>query len=254
MRDGRTGYDLLADHIPQARAVLDLGTGNGPLVASLLERCPELESIIGLDACASEVELARARFAADPRVSFSIESADRMGLADHSMDAVLSHHAFYLMQPIEAVVAQVARVLRPGGVLAFVTWSARARSLEPFAELMRELASGTRRDAEHFQGWGDPRAFSLEGLHQVLVASRWFDDPLTWDEHDLELAEAPDQLVERLLGFFYSAHLQGPETLDRSRQAWRRIVERHVDAAGIAHVRFPFACVRAIRSVPVKQR
>jgi hypothetical protein len=82
MRDGRTGYDLLADQIPHARAVLDLGTGNGPLVASLLERCPNLESIVGLDACASELQLARERFAADPRVSFSIESADRMSLGD----------------------------------------------------------------------------------------------------------------------------------------------------------------------------
>jgi hypothetical protein len=115
---------------------------------------------------------------------------------------------------------------------------------------MSELAAGTRRDAEHFQGWGDQRAFSREGLHEVLVTSGWFDQPLSWEEHDLELAEPPDQLVARLLGFFYSAQLQRTETGDRSRQAWRRILDRQVDSEGIAHLAFPFACVLASRTRP----
>src|SRR3954471_4099907 len=44
-REGRTGYDLLADH---ARGVvLDLGCGNGPLTAALLARNPDVREVHG---------------------------------------------------------------------------------------------------------------------------------------------------------------------------------------------------------------
>lgn len=156
LSDGRTGYDLLASHVPEgARAVLDLGAGNGPLAARLLARTPRLEQVAAVDACASDLALARQRAGADDRLLVLTEPAQALSLPDASMDAVLSHHAFYLMRPIEPVVRQIARVLRAGGLFAFVTWSSRATTLSPFTELMRVRRAHCARHPA-FPGLGRP--------------------------------------------------------------------------------------------------
>lgn len=116
--DGRTGYQLLAERVPEgARTVVDLGCGSGPLLREL--RAPR---VIGVDLCAEDLALCPPHAV---RLHVSGQS-----FAEHlepgSVDAVLSHHAFYLMDPIEPVVASIARVLRPGGVFAFVTSCPRA--------------------------------------------------------------------------------------------------------------------------------
>ncbi|MBK7584014.1 MAG: class I SAM-dependent methyltransferase [Myxococcales bacterium] len=246
--DGRTGYDVLVECLQEdARRVLDLGAGNGPLLERLLGRRPKLERVVGVDACASELELARVRARGDARVELLNQLGQHLDLPDACLDAVLSHHAFYLMRPIEAVVAEVARILRPGGLFALVTWSARASTLEPFAELMRVFSPLTARDNPHFSGWGDPRAFSLQGLESLLVAPGYFAGPLGWDEHDLLIAEAPEALSRRLMGFFYSAELGQPETQAELHGLWCEILSRNLDSEGRARLAFPFACVRALR-------
>ena len=59
---GATGYDLLAAAVPSdATRVLDLGGGNGPLLEVLAARRPPFARIVGVDACAPEIERARAR-------------------------------------------------------------------------------------------------------------------------------------------------------------------------------------------------
>src|SRR5262249_50288200 len=115
-REGKTGYDLLAEK--GRGVVLDLGCGNGPLIAALGGRG------IGIDAWEPEVELARKRF---PEATIHVARAQSIPLADASVDTVLSHHAFYLFDPIEPVIAEIARVLRPRGTFAFATTSFRDR-------------------------------------------------------------------------------------------------------------------------------
>jgi SAM-dependent methyltransferase len=251
LADGRTGYDLLAASVPtDARSVLELGAGNGPLLERLLARTPRLERVIGVDACAPELERARARCGEDPRLTLLAETGQAFDVPEDSLDAVLSHHAFYLMNPVEPVVERIVRALRPGGVFASITWSARSSVLEPFAELMRVFSPLTRRDNPSFRGWGDPRAFSLSGLAELLVVPGHFEDPLEWQEHDLVLLEPTAALVERLVGFFYSAHLQAPHTREELRSEWTRILETTTDAQGRARLEFPFALVRGTRKQP----
>jgi SAM-dependent methyltransferase len=208
--EGRTGYQLLAEYAAGARAVVDLGCGNGPLIRELTA-----ERIVGVDLCASDLALV------DRPVDLLAVSGQSFG--DHleaaSFDAVLSHHAFYLMDPIEPVIQSIARVLRPGGVFAFVTSSPNPR--EPWTSMMRAFGAITKRENPTFRGWGDRRVWTEAGLRELL--DRDFH-PFTVREFVLVGDEPRQQLVDRLMRFFYSAELQSDEARRETRAAWLELV------------------------------
>src|SRR5205823_1013639 len=82
-------------------------------------------SLIGIDVAETAVDAARRRaqdlMLAD-RAEFRLGSFDRTGLADGAADAVMSIDAL-LFAPDKAVaIAELHRVLRPGGRLVFTTW------------------------------------------------------------------------------------------------------------------------------------
>lgn len=96
-----------------ASLVLDLACGSGPMSRELAQPG---RTIIGLDLSAEELALAAER-SSGPWVR-----ADGLALpfADGSMDAVTSSIGLAVLTPLNDVVAECARVLRPGGVLAAI--------------------------------------------------------------------------------------------------------------------------------------
>jgi ArsR family transcriptional regulator len=96
--------------------LLDIGTGTGGLLA---RAAPQIKSGLGIDASRTMLSLARTRLADAGFGHCSVRLADmyRLPLADASFDAatlcMVLHHA----EDPTAVLAEAARVLRPGGAL-----------------------------------------------------------------------------------------------------------------------------------------
>jgi ubiquinone/menaquinone biosynthesis C-methylase UbiE len=97
---------------PGAR-VLDLAAGTGVLMRALGDRHPDLD-VVGLDL--SRGMLSRA---AGLRVQ---ADAGRLPLASGTFDHVLCANAFHLFPTPKATLAEVRRVLRPGGLLTLTDW------------------------------------------------------------------------------------------------------------------------------------
>jgi SAM-dependent methyltransferase len=96
----------------QARTLLDVGCGTG-LVTGLLAR-PGLQ-VFGVDSAAGMVRSAAARIGG----TVVRGNCHRLPFADESLDAVSAVWLLHLLPDALTVVAECARVLRPGGV--FVT-------------------------------------------------------------------------------------------------------------------------------------
>jgi SAM-dependent methyltransferase len=152
-------------------------------------------------------------------------------------------HAFYLFDPLEPAAAEVARVLRPGGLFACAGWSFVADRVEPFASMMTAFGALTRRDCPHFTGWADRRNFDREALSELLFAAG-FAGPLEVEEHALVLREPAEAIASRLMGFFYSAYLYAEETRAELAAAWVEILRATRDAEGMARLELPFALAR----------
>ncbi len=130
----------LRDAGPPLR-LLEAGCGGNPVV-QLLDLCSHYT---GVDMSTTGIDLARSRVeAATPKVPFDVRVADICALpfADGSFDAVYSAHVLYHIPDVAsqaAAFAQIARVLRPGGVAVLLLANPRPL-LFPVRLGMRVLA------------------------------------------------------------------------------------------------------------------
>lgn len=105
--DGRSPYDWLAEVVPRGARVLDLACGSAP-TGDLLDAA----TYVGLDLSPEELALAAAR-------GLPVAQADaaRLPIADGGVDVVVCSMSLQLL-PLEPALAEVRRVLRPGGTFA----------------------------------------------------------------------------------------------------------------------------------------
>jgi SAM-dependent methyltransferase len=138
---------FVARAVPPVR-VLDVGAGTGRLAVAAAERWPQAEVTVS-DAAAGMLDLARARAAekgyADPRrMQFVVGAADRLPLPSGSFDLVISSFVLQLVPDRLEALREAHRLLRPAGMVAYVTWLDRDlrepfRPLEEFDEAVLDL-------------------------------------------------------------------------------------------------------------------
>ena len=114
------GEAVLLAHVPRdAARILDLGTGDGRLLALLSRDRPQLRGV-GLDLSDPMLEAARERFAADDRIELvKHDLADPLP-ALGAFDAVVSSFAIHHREHDRkrSLYAEIFGVLAPGGVFA----------------------------------------------------------------------------------------------------------------------------------------
>lgn len=105
-----------------AEHVLDLGTGPGVSAFVLAEALPAGSRVTGLDLSPQMIAIARRYAAKRPAlpVDFLVADASRLPFADASFDRATGHSFLYLLPDPVAVLREVARVLKPGGVATFM--------------------------------------------------------------------------------------------------------------------------------------
>jgi len=104
-------------NIRQGGIVLDVGCGPASITASLARAAGPSGLVLGVDR--SEAMLARAvRAESGPQIGFIHADAQRLPLRDQTVDAVVSVAVLQLVPDPVIALAEMARVLRPGGRLA----------------------------------------------------------------------------------------------------------------------------------------
>ena len=102
--------------------VLDLATGPGYVAAAAEARGA---TAVGVDVAGEMVALARRLH---PRLEFVHASAERLPFADRSFDAAVGNFLILHLGRPEQAVAEIARVLAPGGAVALSTWDVPERT------------------------------------------------------------------------------------------------------------------------------
>lgn len=99
--------------------LLDVGCGTGALLAAVREAVPGVDAV-GADLAPEMLAAARARLGA--AVPLVAADAARLPVRAGRFDAVVSTSAFHYWPDPRAGLAEVARVLRPGGRLVLTDW------------------------------------------------------------------------------------------------------------------------------------
>jgi SAM-dependent methyltransferase len=123
-------FEAIADRLAVGAGtrVLDVGCGAGLFLRGAADRGAE---VAGLDAAAALLAIARRRL---PGADLREGEMERLPWADASFDVACGINAFqYATRPVAAV-AEAARVVRPGGLVALATWG-RAEDCQAAAYL-----------------------------------------------------------------------------------------------------------------------
>jgi SAM-dependent methyltransferase len=114
--------DVFLDWLAPAKGLswLDVGCGNGAFTQMIVDRCAP-SAVKGIDPSEGQLAFARQRPAA--RVAqFDQGNAMALPYADNSFDAgVMALVIFFIPDPAKGV-AELARVVRPGGLIATYAW------------------------------------------------------------------------------------------------------------------------------------
>jgi SAM-dependent methyltransferase len=118
--------------IPTGQRVLDVGCGPGALTAQLVERAGT-GAVWAIDPSPSFVAAIRTRC---PRADVRAGAAEQLPFADGAFDAALAQLVVHFVTDPVAGLAQMARVTRPGGVVAACVWD-HAGGTGPLAAFWR---------------------------------------------------------------------------------------------------------------------
>jgi len=115
---------LLAAVAPvEGARILDLCCGPGYVSAEIKRRggVPT-----GVDFAAEMIALGKARW---PDIDFQQGDAEALQFYDQAFDAVVANFGFLHLARPEIAMGQIARVLKPGGRVAFTVWASPAESI-----------------------------------------------------------------------------------------------------------------------------
>jgi len=149
-----------------ARA-LDVGCGPGALIAVLVERLGP-ESVAAVDPSPPFVEAARTRY---PGVDVRHATAEDLPFDDAAFDVTLAQLVVHFMQDPVGGLREMARVTRPGGVVAASVWDHAGGKgpLGLFWSVARELDPGVV-DESNLAGAREghlAELFAAAGLHDI---------------------------------------------------------------------------------------
>ena len=224
--------------------VLDVACGRGASLVPAARRAGQSGGVLGVDlspemvaACAQE--LAGAGVAGEARVM----DAEHLALADGTFDVVLCGFGMFFFPDPEAAVAEMFRVVRPGGVVAVSTWGPDDERWSWEDDLLGSLKADRRAVVRPFD---DPRdlAALLGGAGFVDLVERaerrevFFADDAAWWEWKWSYS---------LRGVLEQ---QDPATLDSLRRHAAACLRPYQEAGGIP-CRLTANLVRARRPGPV---
>jgi len=158
---------FLVSRLPRGGHVLDVATGTGLVAAELLRRGFR---VTGVDQSPEMLAIAHRRFRGD--VTLVQASAEALPHASESFDHLTVTYLLRYVADPEATLAELARVVRPGGCVASLEFGVSGGPARPFWELYVRtglpLAGRLLRN-----GWGRSAISSATRSAAFGSATRW---------------------------------------------------------------------------------
>jgi SAM-dependent methyltransferase len=216
-----TGWLRGALGLGPGTVALDLGAGTGKFTPRLLETGAE---VIAVEPVAAMRDRLSARL---PGVRALEGSAEAIPLPDASIDAIICAQAFHWFAT-RAALAEMRRVLRPGGALGLI-WNVRDEGV-PWVAALTDIFAPHEGDAPRYRTGQWRTLFPAEGFTPLEEAH--FANP--------HIGPAEDVIVARTLSISFVAAL-AEEERQRVAEQVRALIAATPELTGKAEVAFPYA-------------
>jgi ubiquinone/menaquinone biosynthesis C-methylase UbiE len=244
---GASSYEVLADTLKgfnkKDLTIIDLACGDGFLIPYILERVGANSKIFGVDMSEGELAVARKKIK-DPRVTFHCHQAHDLPCGNSQANAVLCHMAFMLMTPLDPVVNEISRVLKPGGIFAAVTGRRTQEGLwaEAVQTFIRYVDPRYPKIKE--ANAGDHRVSSLAGLTEIF--SKDFQPLKRHIDFDLEVKTGSDGLWEFMKDMYFVGMLPDSEKKELQ-EILLKLGRERANSQGRLEFQFPMKIFEVIK-------
>jgi len=204
----------------EGQIVLDLGAGTGKFTSHLIATGAQVIAVEPVAAMLAQLRTAL------PDVDARIGTAQAIPLADASVDVVVCAQSFHWFATVAAL-ADIRRVLKPGGTLGLV-WNTRDERVDWVAaltQIMRPLEGDVPR--LHTGDWR--RVFPAPGF-----------GPLHEQHFPHAHVGSPERvIIDRVLSVSFIASLDS-EQRERVTEQLRNLIDAHPELRGRTEVSFPY--------------
>ena len=213
----------IVDELPLSPGmrVLDLACGDGFYTRRIADRLGSAGVIVGIDinlAYLAEAGEEASHRTGRARIEFVDASFDRLPFADGAFDFVWCAQSLYSLPDPVVAIGHMARVLRPGGLVAvlendtlhqvLLPWPVRLELPLRAAEL-RSFLEWSRNSSKYYVGRRLPAILAAAGLQPLRMTTHVFDRqaPLGAAERAL-LQSYLEEVVQRVAPYLDAALLQ----------------------------------------------
>ncbi|WP_260333085.1 class I SAM-dependent methyltransferase [Streptomyces beigongshangae] len=228
--------------------VLDLAAGTGFVARAAAARVGPTGHVVAADPSGPMLKVAAAKAPRMyPDIEFTVAPADRLPQPDDAFDTVLCQQGVQCFPDLGAALAEVSRVLRPGGRFAATVWAAWDRS--PYFAAQRRVLT------EH----GGPSAEAYFAAAFSCPADRLAGALTDAGFHGVTVREVTPDITLPPLAAFVRGYLSavpwgqaiedaaGPDGLTAAAEAVTAALADRTDPDGTATVPFTATLVTAIR-------
>ena len=138
--------------------LIDIGCGTGALLHALSEANGEA-SLVGVDPTPEMMRIARERL--PPAVRLVLGRGERLPFRDESFDVAVSASVFHYFRQPRVALAEIARVLRPRGLVVITDWCGNYLACRVCDRILRWI------NRAHF------RAYSREECHALIESAKF---------------------------------------------------------------------------------
>jgi ubiquinone/menaquinone biosynthesis C-methylase UbiE len=201
--------------------VLDLACGDGFYTRRIADRLGPAGSVTGVDvspAFLAEARKEAARHTRGAAIDFVAASFDNLPFQDDAFDFVWCAQSLYSLPDPVIVLQHVARVVRPGGIVAVLENDTMHQVLLPWpvhlelplrAAELKALSAQTRNPSKYYVGRRLPAVFARAGLEPLTMTTRAIDRQAPFGEAERELLQSYlEQVAERVSPYLDGSLLQ----------------------------------------------
>ena len=133
--------DELAKFVPENPNVklLDLATGTADVAISLVEKRPNIQSVIGLDMAAEMLKVGQAKIekkGLSSKITLQEGDAQKLPFTDNSFDCETIAFGIRNIPELRLIMMEMFRVLKPGGRVVILEFSLPENPLVRFGDLI----------------------------------------------------------------------------------------------------------------------
>ena len=202
--------------VSSGQNALDVGCGTGVLTREVAQRVGDSGSVVGLDINAGMLDVAKRKV---PTIKWRQGQAENLPFESNSFDAVVCQFGLMFFEDQQAAIAEMLRVLKPGGHMAIAVWDCLENTpgYAAVSELLETLFGGETAEAIRAPfGLGDKQVlrsrFTEAGVGHVQIetheGSACFPSIQSWMHTEIKGWVLADQLDDAQ----YQQLLQAAET------------------------------------------